>query len=329
MSRRSFVAAGLTLAVSSLVGNRVFAQRAAESFPAKPVRFLVGYPPGGLPDTTARIIAQRLSEAMGQQFIIENRPGAGGSLACELVAKSAPDGYTLLIADLGQAAINMALYPKLPYDTLRDFAPISLLGTSSFFLAVHASAGISTFQDLVSLARAKPGQITYGSSGNGSPPHLAMEILKSITGLDLMHVPFKGSGQSLPALIGGQVQLLFTVLPTVAAAVKAGSVKLLGLASETRTPQAADVPTFAELGVKGMLILPSVGILAPVLTPKPIIAMLAGEIAKAVHHPETLKRFGSMGIEPVGNSPESYAASLKADIAYYARAVRLSGAKID
>lgn len=329
MSRRSFIAAGLTLAAASLVGSRVFAQRAAESFPTKPVRLLVGYPPGGLPDTTARIIAQRLSEALGQQFIIENRPGAGGALACEFVAKSAPDGYTLLIADLGQAAINMALYPKLPYDTLRDFAPISSLGTSPFFLAAHASAGISTFQDLVALARAKPGQITYGSSGNGSPPHLAMEILRSLTSLDLVHVPFKGSGQSLPALMGGQVQLLFTVLPTVSAAVKAGSVRLLGVASEARTPQAPDVPTFAELGVNGMRILPSVGILAPVATPKPIIGTLAGEIAKAVHHPETLKRFGSIGIDPVGNSPDAYAATLKADIAYYAKAVKLSGAKID
>ena len=328
-SRRKSVAKALTLAALSVFTGSVFAQRAMDAYPARPVKMMVGYPPGGLPDTTARLIAQRLSESTGQQFIIENKPGASGALACELVARSAPDGHTLLIADIGQAAINMALYPKLAYDTLRDFAPISTLGTSRFFLAVHVSAGVSTFQELVALARAKPGHVTYGSSGNGSPAHLATEMLKSIAGLDLLHVPFKGGGQSLPALAGGQVHLLFTVLPTVAGVVKAGSVKLLGVASETRSIQTPDVPTFAEMGIKGMVILPSVSVLAPVATPKPVIGVLAVEIAKAVHHPETLKRFASMGIEAVGNSPEAYGANLKDEIAFYARAVKLSGATID
>jgi tripartite-type tricarboxylate transporter receptor subunit TctC len=277
----------------------------------------------------ARIVAPKRSEAFGQQFVIENRPGAGGALACEAAAKAAPDGYTLAVVDIGQSAINLALYPKLPYDTLRDFAPVSLLGTSPFFLAAHTSAGVSTYPELAAAAKARPGQFTYGSSGNGTPPHLAMEILKSRAGLDLVHVPFKGSGQSLPALIGGQVHLLFTVLPTLSAALKSGQVKLLALASDARTPQAPDVPTFAELGVKGVRILPSIGILAPVATPKPIVAALAKELAKTVHDPDTLKRFASMGIDPVGNTPEQYAASLKEDIAYYANAVKVSGAKID
>jgi len=301
----------------------------AQTYPAKPVRLLVGYPPGGFPDTMARIVAPKLSEAFGQQFIIENRPGAGGSLACEIAAKAAPDGYTLVVVDIGQSAINLALYPHLQYDTLRDFAPVSLLGTSPFFLAAHNSTGVTTWKELVALARAKPGYLTYGSSGNGTPPHLAMEILKSRTGLDLVHVPFKGSGQSIPALMAGQVHLLFTVLPTMAAAVKSGQVRLLALASDTRTPQAPEVPTFNELGVTGVRILPSIGILAPVATPKPIIAALAREASKAVHDPDTMKRFEAMGIDPVGNTPEQYAAGLKDDIAYYANAVKLSGAKID
>ena len=325
MSRRKFIAAGLALGASTLAGTRAFAQ----AYPSKPVRFMVGYPPGGLPDTTARVIANRLSETMGQQFLIENRPGAGGSIACEAVAKAPPDGYTLLIADLGQSAINLALYPKLGYDTLRDFAPISLVGTSPFFLAVNGSTGISTWQELVAAAKAKPGQITYGSSGNGSPSHLATEILKSITKLDLTHIPYKGSGQTIPALIAGQVQLFFTVLPTTAAAVKAGQVKLLGVAGTTRSSQAPDVPTFAELGVPGMVMTPSIGILAPIATPRPIIDQLGAEIAKAVHHPETLKRFTAMGIDPVGNSPEVYARDLKADVAYFAKAVKATGMKID
>ncbi|HYF17997.1 MAG TPA: tripartite tricarboxylate transporter substrate binding protein [Ramlibacter sp.] len=329
MTRRHFVAAGLGLGLSSLAPLRAWAQRAPDAYPNRPVRLLVGYPPGGLPDTTARIVAQRLSDSLGQQFVIDNRPGAGGALACEAAAKSLPDGYTLVIVDLGQSAINMALYPKLPYDTLRDFTPVSLLGTSPFFLAAHAGSGINSFQDLVRMAKEKPGSVSYGSSGNGSPPHLAMEILKKSAGLDILHVPFKGSGQSLPALMGGQVQLLFTVLPTVSAAVKSGSVRLLGLASDARTPQAPDVPTFEEMGVKGMRVLPSVGILAPAATPRPIVSALAAEVAKAVRHPDTLQRFSTMGIDPVGNTPEQYAVVLKDDISYYAAAVKATGAKID
>jgi tripartite-type tricarboxylate transporter receptor subunit TctC len=325
MSRRSFIGAGLALGATATMPAALRAQ----AYPSKPVRMLVGYPPGGLPDIMARLVAARLSESTGQQFLIDNRPGAGGALACEAAAKSAPDGYTLVIVDLGQSAINMALYPKLPYDTLRDFTPVSLLGTSPIFLAAYSGAGIPSFPDLVKQAKARPGTITYGSSGNGSPPHLAMEIMRHAAGLDLVHVPFKGSGQSLPALIAGQVQLLFTVLPTTAAAVKAGQVKLLGLASDTRNQQAPDIPTFKEMGVQGVRILPSVGVLAPAATPRPIVATLASEVAKAVHHPETLRRFAALGIDPVGNTPEAYAVALKEDIAYYANAVKVTGAKID
>ena len=325
MSRRRFIGGGLALGAAALLPGRALAQ----AYPSKPVRLLVGYPPGGFPDTMARIVAPKLAEAFGQQFVIENRPGAGGSLACEMAAKAAPDGYTLVVVDIGQSAINLALYPHLQYDTLRDFAPVSLLGTSPFFLSAHSSAGVTTWKELVALAKAKPGYLTYGSSGNGSPPHLAMEILKSRTGLDLVHVPFKGSGQSIPALMAGQVHLLFTVLPTMAAAVKSGQVRLLALASDTRTPQAPEVPTFNELGVTGVRILPSIGILAPVATPKAIVASLGRELAKAVHDADTLRRFQAMGIDPVGNTPEQYATTLKEDIVYYANAVKVSGAKID
>ncbi len=332
MSRRSFVISGISLgltSLTSLTAGHAWAQRAPDAYPNKPVRLLVGYPPGGLPDTTARIIAQRLSDTLGQQFVVDNRPGAGGALSVEAASKAPSDGYTLAIVDIGQSSINMALYPKLPYDTLRDFTPVSLLGTSPFFLAANSASGITSFQELVRRAKEKPGIINYGSSGNGSPPHLAMEILKSAAGLDIQHIPYKGSGQSLPALMSGEVQLLFTVLPTVSATVKAGSVRLIGLASDARTPQAPDVPTFSEMGVQGMRMVPSVGILAPIATPKPIVAALAEEVAKAVRHPETLKRFATMGTDPVGNAPDAYSAALKAEIAYYAQAVKATGAKID
>lgn len=327
---RSVFALVLASALSAMPAAR--AQESAASYPSKLVRLVVPYPAGGLPDTIARVLGQRLAEnpeMHGQQVIVDNKPGAGGILATDFVARSAPDGYTLLVADLGQTAINLALYAKPPYDTLRDFAPVSLVGTSPFFLAVHRSAGINSLQELTAMARAQPGKLSYGSSGPGSPHHLAMETLKSRLGLDILHVPYKGSGQSTPALVGGQIPMLFTVLSTVTSHVKAGTIKLLAVASPSRTPQAPDVPTFAELGVREMEFLPSVAVLAPAGTSRAIAAKISGEIAKAVRHPDSLKRFESLGIDPVGSTPEQYAAQLKADIAYYAQAVKLSGAKAD
>lgn len=324
--RRMFLREVGTLALAAALPAGVRAQSGSSP---RTLRLVVPYPPGGLPDTMARVIAQRLVDAGAAQAVVENRPGAGGILACELVAKAPPDGGTLLVADLGQTAINGALYASLPYDTLRDFAPVSLLGTSPFFLAVHASTGWRTLADLVAAAKARPGALSYGSSGNGSPHHLAMETLKARVGMDITHVPYKGSGQSTPALLGGQVPALFTVLSTVAGPVKAGTIRLLAVASATRTPQAPDVPTFAELGVKDMLFLPSVGVLAPSATPAATIARLGADIARAVKHPESAERFNALGIEPLGNTPEEYAVQLRRDIAYYAQAVKLSGAKAD
>ena len=303
--------------------------QAQTDFPVKPVRFIVPYVPGGLPDTMARLVGQRLSETMGQQVIVENRPSAGGIQAAEHVARSAADGYTLLVADLGQTAINPALYPKPPYDTLRDFAPVSMLGTSPFFLAVHQSSGVASLREFVALAKSRPGQLSYGSSGVGSPHHLAMETLKARLGLDIVHVPYKGSGQSTPALLGGQVPALFTVLPTVAAHVKSGVVRLLAVASPTRSNQASDVPTFDEMGVPDMVFLPSVSVLAPARTPASIVERLSKEISHAVRHPDVVKRLEALGIDPVGNTPGAYAEQLRKDIAFYAQAVKNSGAKLD
>ena len=317
----------LLAAAAALVASGL--PHAQTDFPVKPIRFIVPYVPGGLPDTMARLVGQRVSETMGQQVIVENRPSAGGIQATEQVARSAPDGYTLLIADLGQTAINPALYPKLPYDTLRDFAPVSMLGTSPFFLAVHQSSGVASFREFVALAKSRPGQLSYGSSGIGSPHHLAMETLKARLGLDIVHVPYKGSGQSTPALLGGQVPALFTVLPTVATHVKSGGVRLLAVASPTRSSQAPDVPTFDEMGVRDMVFLPSVSVLAPARTPASVVARLSKEISQAVRHPEVVKRLEALGIDPVGNTPDAYAKQLREDVAFYAQAVKNSGAKLD
>lgn len=298
-------------------------------FPTRPIHFIVPYVPGGLPDTMARLIGQRVSETIGQQVVVENKPSAGGIQATEYVAKAAADGYTVLIADLGQTAINPALYPKLGYDTLRDFAPLSELGTSPFFLAVHQSLGVMSFEEFVALVKSQPGKLSYGSSGIGSPHHLAMETLKARLGLDIVHVPYKGSGQSTPALLGGQVPALFTVLPTVATQVKSGVIRLLAVASPTRSSQAPNVPTFEEMGVHDMIFLPSVAALAPARTPTPIVRKLSQEIGQAVRHPDVVKRLEALGIDPVGSSAEAYAEQLKKDVAFYARAVKNSGAKVE
>ena len=302
----------------------------AQQYPARPVRVVVPYAAGGLPDTMARLVAPRLVESLGQQFVVDNRPGAGGICGCELVARATPDGYTLLVADVGQTAINPAVYAKLPYDTLRDFAPVSIMGTSAQFLVAHASVAANTLPELIALAKGKPGQLRYGSGGVGSVHHLSMEALKTPLGLDIVHVPYKGTGQAVPALIGGEVALLFSALPSIATHIKAGRLKLLAVNTIKRSNQAPDVPTIAEVtGIKDYDYPPEIGVLAPAKTPKAVVDQLARAIAAAVRHPDTAGRYTALGIDPVGNTPEQYAKQIRADIAKYARAVKAAGVKID
>ena len=301
----------------------------AQEWPAKPVRMVVPYAAGGLPDTMTRTLAQRLGEALGRQIVVDNRPGAGGISGTELVAKSAPDGYTLLVADVGQVAINPHLYAKLPYDPLKDFAAVSLVGISSLFLVAHASIPAASFAELVALAKARPGQLNYGSSGNGSIHHLATEVLKASLGLDIVHVPYKGTGQSVPALLGGQVSLILSALPSIESHVKAGRLRLLAVSTAKRSPEAPEVPAIAELGVPGYDFAPEIGILAPAATPGAVVQKLAAEIARAVQHRDVVQRFAQLGIAPVGSTPQAYAAVIRASDQKYARAVKLSGAKAD
>jgi len=303
---------------------------AAQDFPTRPIRAVVPYAAGGLPDTMTRIAGQRITEILGQQVVVDNRPGAGGIGACELVANATPDGYTLLIADVAQTAINPALYAKLPYDTLRDFAPVSLMGTSGQFLVAHSTVPANTLPELIALARAKPGQLRYGSGGIGSVHHLSMEALKTPLKLDIVHVPYKGTGQAVPALIGGEVSLLFSALPSIAQHVKAGRLKLLAVNTVKRNAQAPDVPTIAEVtGIKDYDYPPAIGVLAPAKTPKAVINRLAAAINKAVQHPDTVSRYTTLGIDPVGNTPEQYTAQTRIDIAKYAKAVKAAGVKVD
>jgi tripartite-type tricarboxylate transporter receptor subunit TctC len=306
------------------------AAASAQQYPVRPVRVVVPYAAGGLPDTMARIASPRLVESLGQQFVVDNRAGAGGIAGCEVVARATPDGYTLLVADVGQTAINPAVYSKLPYDTLRDFAPVSIMGTSAQFLVAHSSVPAGTLTELIALARSKPGQLRYGSGGVGSVHHLSMEALKTPLALDIVHVPYKGTGQAVPALIGGEVALLFSALPSIAPHIKAGRLKLLAVNTIKRSPQAPEIPTIAEVtGIRDYDYPPEIGVLAPAKTPKPVIDRLAKAIAQAMRHPETVSRYTALGIEPVGNTPEQYAAKIRVDIVKYAKAVKAAGVKVD
>lgn len=302
----------------------------AQAYPNKPVRIVVPYAAGGLPDTMTRLVAVKLTDIFGQQVVVDNRPGAGGIGACELVANALPDGYTLLVVDVAQTAINPALYAKLPYDSLKDFVAVSLMGTSAQFLTANASVPANTLPELIKLVKSKPGQLRYGSGGIGSVHHLSMEALKTPLGLDIIHVPYKGNGQAIPAMLGGEVALVFSALPAIEAHLKTGRVKLLAVNTLKRSPQAPNVPTVSEVtGIKDYDYPPAIGVLAPAKTPKAIVNRIAAAITKAVHHPDTASRYTALGIDPVGNTPEEYAAQIRIDIAKYAKAVKASGVKVE
>ena len=301
----------------------------AQEFPKQPIRMIVPYAAGGLPDTMTRIIGARLGEQLGQQIVVENRGGAGGIIGAEAVARAAPDGYTLLVADVGQVAINPHLFAKLPYDPQKDLIPVSLLGTTGLFLCLNETVPSNSFRELLEYVKKNPGKLNYGSSGAGSIHHLATEALKAALHLDIVHVPYKGMGQAVPALLGGQVAMLFSALPAIESHVKAGKLRIVAVSTAKRSPQAPDVPTVAELGVPGYDFAPEIGVLAPAGTPAPIVRKLAAELGKAVRHPDTVQRLGQLGIDAVGSSPAEYAATIRAADRRYAEIVRISGARID
>lgn len=300
----------------------------ARNYPDKPVRIIVGYSPGGLPDTIARIIAQRLGETWKQQVIVDNRPGANGLVGAETVVRSAPDGYTLLVTDNSTHTIHPFLYAKMPFDPTKELIPVSMTARAPLYLAVHPSFPATSMQELIALAKASPGKYSYGSSGIGSTHQLAMEFLKSSLGLDIVHVPYKGTGQSVPALVGGQVQMAFSGYTSLSAQVKDGRVKLLGINSLKRSPATPNVPAIAEM-IAGFDFAPTFGFFSPAGLPKDIAAKIAADVADALKAPEVATRFANLDIIPIGASGEEFAVSLKADAERYAKAVKLSGAKAE
>ncbi len=299
--------------------------QAASDYPNRPVRVFVGYAPGGTPDIIARTIGEKLAEALGQSFVVENRPGAGGTLATRQLAKAEPDGYTLLVADIGQLAIAPYLFKSVGYDPIKDFSPVSLVGITPMFIAANAkTTGLKTIQDLITQAKKEPGQINYGSSGVGSIHQIAMEVFKSDSGINLTHVPYKGSGQSVPALLAGEVPVLMTALPTVGPYANTGQVNLLAVTSEKRFPGTPNVPALSEI-FPGYDFPSEVGVLAPAGTPPAILKTLSEAIAKVLDTQAMRDRFEVLGSIPVWSTPEEYAKNISHNLEKYGAAVKLSG----
>jgi len=301
---------------------------AAQAYPERPIRVIVSVPAGGTPDVTARLIAPALSGLLGQQLVIDNRGGAGGLIGAELAAKAAPDGYTLLISSPGALTILPHLR-SVPFDTVRDFAPISLISSGPFLLMSHPSVPVKTVPDLIALARAQPGKLNYASAGNGAPNHLAMELFKSMAGVNITHVPYKGAPQAVTDLLAGHMNLGFNSIAPTLQHIRGGRLRGLGLASAKRSPQLPDVPTIGEAGVPGFEAANWFGMFAPAKTPKRIITRLNGALVQVVRAPEIRSQFEALGADPVGNSPEEFAAFIRRETEQYAKVVKISGAKLD
>jgi tripartite-type tricarboxylate transporter receptor subunit TctC len=297
---------------------------AQQSYPAKPIRLVDVYAPGGPSDVLARTVSARLSERLKQTVIVENRPGAGGTVGTEIAAKAPADGYTLLII-ASALSINASLYSKLPYDTLRDFVPITVLVSAPYLLTAHPSLPASSVRDLIALAKARPGELNYGSGGSGTGPHMAMELMKQQASIDITHVPYKGAGPAMIDLVAGQVQVMMVSMIAGMPYVKAGKMKALAVSSATRSTAAPEIPTVAESGLPGFDESGYYGILAPAGTPREIVNRLHAEILAVLNLPDLKARFAAEGAKVIGNTPEQYATLIREDIAKWARVIKASG----
>lgn len=315
---------GVLVLATLMLAGAAFAQ----SFPSKPIRLVLPYGTIGLPDILARLVAAKMSESMGQPVIVDNKPGAGGSIAYQFAAKAAPDGHTVLLASDADYAITPALNPKLPYDPGRDFTTVTQAIRGTFFLVANSSLGVNSVQELIALAKTRPG-INYGSPGSGQTHHLAMAQFALIAGVNLTHVPYKGVAQATPALLSGDVSIMFVTLPSVLSHVKAGKLRILAAGSSQRSPLMPDVPTVAESGLPGFEIGLSMGFVVPAATPRAVIERLNAEFVKALKSPDTESRLVGLGMEVVAGTPEQFAEQLRKDQEHYPRLVRQIGLKID
>jgi tripartite-type tricarboxylate transporter receptor subunit TctC len=300
----------------------------AQDYPTKPVKIIVPFAAGGPADVYARFLGQRLSDALGQPFVVEDRPGAGSLIGTDAVAKSPPDGYTLLLMSNTQT-VNESLIPNKPYQLMRDFAPVAPINYSDLVLVVHPSVAANSLADLIKLAKASPGKLNYASSGPGTPYHMAGELFKAMAGVDIVHVPYKGSSGARTDVLGGQVQMMFDAVTTMSEHARAGSVKALATTGKTRSSVLPNVPTMSEAGVPGYEAVIWLGLIAPKNTPAPIVARLNAEITKIVNRPEVRAEWAKQGANAMVMTPEEFGRYLNEDIAKWERIVKISGAKPD
>ena len=301
-----------------------------QAYPVKPVRLIVPFSPGGVTDNSARVVADPLGARLGQQVIVENRPGASGNIGTQLVAQSAPDGHTLVLGFDGTMVINPHVFAKLPFDTLNDFAPVTKLGDAALILVSHPSLPAKNLAGFIAFAKkAKSTPFPYGTSGTGGTPHLAGELLKQRTGIALEHIPYKGGGQAIVDVLGGQIPLVFTAIATAQQYVKAGRLVGLGVPGAKRSAALPEVPTFIESGQPGFDVTSWVGILAPAKTPRPVIEKLQRDIAAVLQTPTVRERYLALGIEPVGNTPEQFADQIRADLARWEKVVKAANIRLE
>jgi tripartite-type tricarboxylate transporter receptor subunit TctC len=331
MSRTSsmLVRALARAAFAIIASSAAFTAAAQSTYPTKPVRILVPFPPGGPADGLARIIGDKLGQSLGQPFVIENKPGAGGNIGMEQGAKAQPDGYTLTLAATGNLTIAPSLYSKLPYDPVKDFAPISVLATVPNILIIAPNVPAKTLRDLITLAKARPGTLNFASPGNGSGAHLAGELLKSMAGIDIVHVPFNGVGPAMTAVLAGDVQMFFAQSSAALPYIRPGKVTALGVASTRRMTAAPELPTLAEAGLPDFEVTSWYGLVAPAGTPPAIIERLQGDIVKAIASVDVREKLAGLGAEPIGNSPAEFAAMQKSEAARWAKLAKDANLRAD
>jgi tripartite-type tricarboxylate transporter receptor subunit TctC len=318
-----------SIAIAMSGTGPAFAQNAARNYPDRPIRIIVTFPPGGPTDIIARSVGQKLAEAWGQPVVVDNRAGAGGNIGTDIAAKSAPDGYTLLLSNFGPLAISPFVYSKLPYDPVKDLTPITMAATSWFFLVTNPAVLVTSVKELIALAKAKPEQIAFASAGNASPSHLASALFQSSAGIRLIHVPYKGGGPSVSAGIGGEVQMAIESPPPIVPQVKAGKLRALGAARANRSPLLPDVPTVSEAGLPGFEVGSWYGFHAPAGTAKPIIDKLHAEMVKAMNTPELRERFANVGADTVANTPAQYGAFVESELKKWGAVIKAAGVKAD
>ena len=301
----------------------------AQDYPNKPIRLIVPFATGGVTDTSARALADKLSQRLGQNVIVENRPGGSGNPGTQYVAQSAPDGYTLLLAFDGTMVINPFVFPKIPFDTVKDFAPVTKLGDAALVLVAHPSVPAKNFAELLAYSKANPGKLSFGHSGTGGTTHVAGELLKQRTGLDMTHIPYKSGGQAVIDTIGGQVPLSYSSVAGAQAHLKSGRLVGIGISTPRRLSSLPDVATFIEQGLAGFDVSSWVGVMAPVKTPRAVIDKLNAAIVAALKEPDLRERYATLGVEPVGNTPEQFAEQIRTDLARWQKVVEVAKIRLD